>query len=157
GLSRSHAGSSIGTIDRLRSSLPIMSLPFLTLAMISHGRQLAFRRTAVLHVLALAGLGWVFCRLPESYLPFYGDALMILGIIEGAALIGWRLVQLPKSQALEFLLVSPVSERLLFLAEGTAGIGRLALICLCGLPLLVVLTVAGRIEWCDVPALILLP
>src|SRR5262249_36520282 len=51
---------------------------------------------------------------------------------------------------------SPVSERLLFLAEGTAGIGRLALICLCGLPMVVVLAVAGPIEWGGVAALLLL-
>src|SRR5262245_39938432 len=135
-----------------------MSVPFFSQAMISPGRQSAFRRAAIFHLIWLTLSAWAVIALPARYLPHtLGDALMILGIIEGAALIGWRLVQLPKSQALEFLLVSPVSERLLFLAEGTAGIGRLALICLCGLPLLVVLTVAGRIEWCDVPALILLP
>ena len=37
-----------------------------------------------------------------------GNVLLVLGIVEGALLIGWRLAQLPKSQALEFLLVSPL-------------------------------------------------
>ena len=35
-----------------------------------------------------------------------GNGLLVAGIVEGALLVGWRLTQLPKSQALEFLLVS---------------------------------------------------
>jgi len=134
-----------------------LELPLFKLAMISPGRQFAFRRTAVLHVLVLTGLGWIFHHLPPSYLPFLGDALLVLGIIEGAALIGWRLAQLPKSQALEFLLVSPVSPWRVFVAEAMAGMGRLALVILCGLPVLFVLTFAGQLEWSDIPLLTAIP
>ena len=48
---------------------------------------------------------------------------------------GWRLTQIPKSQALEFLLVSPLRPRRLFLAEALVGLTRLALVTLSGLPL----------------------
>jgi hypothetical protein len=134
-----------------------LELPFLKLAMISPGRQFAFRRTAILHILSLAGLGWMFQDLSPGYLPYFGDALLVLGIIEGAALIGWRLAQLPKSQALEFLLASPLSPWRVFAAEAAAGMGRLALVTLCGLPVLLILSFAGQIEWSDIPFLIVIP
>jgi hypothetical protein len=34
-----------------------------------------------------------------------GHILLVAGVVEGATLIGWRLTQLPRSQALDFLLV----------------------------------------------------
>ena len=46
-----------------------------------------------------------------------GHLLLVAGIVEGAVLVGWRLTQLPRSQALEFLLVSPLQPRRVFLGE----------------------------------------
>ena len=48
--------------------------------------------------------------------------------------VGWRLTQLPKSQALEFLLVSPLRPRRLLFAEALVGLAQLGLVTLSGLP-----------------------
>src|SRR5712692_3888067 len=116
-----------------------MPFPFLTLAMTAPNRQWSFRRAVVLHLLVLSALSWTLMHAPPRYLPFFGDGILIVGIVEGAALVGWRLVQLPKSQALEFLLVSPIQPARVLLAEASVGLARLALVTLCGLPLLVLL------------------
>ena len=83
--------------------------------------------------------------------------LLIAGIVEGATLVGWRLTQLPKSQALEFLLVSPVQPRRLFLLEAGVGLARLALITLAGLPVLGLMIFHGNLIPTDVLALVLMP
>src|SRR5437870_53148 len=83
-----------------------------------------------------------------------GEVLLIAGIIEGALLIGWRLTQCPKSQALEFLLVSAVRPSQILLGEALVGLVRLALVTLAGLPILVVLVENGSIKAGDVPTLL---
>ncbi|HYT92375.1 MAG TPA: hypothetical protein VEL76_26915, partial [Gemmataceae bacterium] len=65
--------------------------------------------------------------------------------------------QLPKSQALEFLLVSPVRPRQLFLAEALVGLTRLALVTLAGLPVLLLLAGEGLLDFLDLPPLLLMP
>lgn len=135
-----------------------MSVPFFTQAMISPGRQSAFRRAAIFHLMLLALSAWAAITLPARYLPHtLGDAVTVAGIIEGAALIGWRLVQLPKSQALEFLLVSPVQPVRVFANEAAVGLARLALIQLSGLPVVLLLAWLGPLELSDVPPLIVMP
>jgi hypothetical protein len=86
-----------------------------------------------------------------------GHMLLVAGIIEGAALIGWRLTQLPKSQPLEFLLVSALSPYRVMLGETLVGISRLGLITLSGLPLLVLSVVNGDLESIDLVPLLLMP
>jgi hypothetical protein len=86
-----------------------------------------------------------------------GNVLLVTGIVEGALLVGWRLTQLPKSQALEFLLVSPLRPPLIFLGEALVGLGWLALATLAGLPLLVLLLSLGVLLPVDVPTLLLVP
>src|SRR5580658_7985866 len=106
-----------------------MLAPFFRLGMVSLSRQHAFRRAAVAHLLVLSGLGWALAVNPSSStLVFAGHALVALGIVEGSALVGWRLTQLPKSQSLEFLLSSPLQSWRIFLAEGLVGGCRLALV-----------------------------
>src|SRR6266571_3959197 len=122
-----------------------MALPFFTLAMTSPERQHAFRRMVVFHLALIAGIGFFVHALPDVPLANLSHVLVIAAIIEGAFLIGWRLVQIPKSQALEFLLVSPLQPRRVFLAEALAGLGRLALVTLAGLPVLLLLTLAGKL------------
>jgi hypothetical protein len=135
-----------------------MIAPFLALAMKAPQRQLAFRRTAVLHMLAVAVLMTAAFRLRTlNAMSLVAYALLVLGIIEGAALIGWRLVQIPKSQALEFLLVSPVQPRRVFIAEALAGIGRCLWIQLAGLPVLIVAVIAGPWEFADLLPLAVMP
>ncbi len=124
--------------------------------MIAPNRQRSFRSAVVMHVGLVSGLAAMLFLSPAA-LPIAGQVLLIAGIVEGAILIGWRLTQLPKSQALEFLLVSPVQPKNVFHGEAAVGLARLALITLAGLPVLIALTIAGRIMPDDIPALIAMP
>lgn len=130
--------------------------PFFAAAMLSPGRHAVFRQTACLNAVLVAGLAFAAAhgRLAGDTL---GSLLLVLGLVEGAALVGWRLTQLPKSQALEFLLTSPVQPRRLFLAEAAVGVGRFALAWLAGLPPLVALVRAGVVGWDELLPLGLMP
>jgi hypothetical protein len=135
-----------------------MLASFFSQGMASPGRQLSFRRAAIVHIIIVTALA---CALERSSsaetLIHIGHALLATGIVEGAILVGWRLAQLPKSQALEFLLVSPLHPRRLFLAEALVGLARLALVTLVGLPVLLLLVFSGRLLPLDVPVLLLIP
>src|ERR1700756_53654 len=127
-----------------------MLYPFFALAAQSPTRQRAWRRVVCTHVLLLTGIAWSMSRVRPSGPPtLIGDLALIAGIVEGAMLVGWRLTQLPKSQALEFLLVSPLHPQRVFLAEALVGITRLAWVTLAGLPGLVLLTADHYLEWVD--------
>src|SRR5205807_2093551 len=126
------------------------------LAMAAPNRQRAFRKAVVAHVTLAAAVALVLLHTPAS-LPVAGQVLLVTGIVEGAILIGWRLTQLPKSQALEFLLVSPVQPKSLFHSEAAVGLARLALVTLSGLPILGLLALCGRIAFDDVPVLTVMP
>ncbi len=135
-----------------------MLQPFFATAMRAPARHLTFRRTVALHVLLLTCLGWAAAKAESAAtLSAVGQLALIIGIVEGAALVGWRLTQLPKSQALEFLLVSPVQPRRLFFAEALVGIARFALVCLAGLPVLLAMMLGGVIVPLDLWALGLMP
>src|SRR6266849_944741 len=129
-----------------------MVAAFFTLAAQSPGRQRTFRNLVVVHILLLVGTAWGLSRMEEVRKPMVhlGHVMLVAGIVEGAALIGWRLAQLPKSQALEFLLVSPLQPKRVLFSEALAGISRLALVTLAGLPVLVLMTWSARIEPIDV-------
>lgn len=132
-----------------------MLKPFFAAAMLAPGRQLAFRRLAVAHVLMVAALS--YAATSPGTVTTVGYLLLVLGLVEGAALVGWRLTQLPKSQALEFLLTSPVQPRGVFLAEALVGVSRFALVWLAGLPVLGGLVVAGAVAPPDLVPLFVLP
>jgi hypothetical protein len=83
-----------------------------------------------------------------------GDAHILLGIVEGALLVGWRLVQWPKSQALEPLLLANLSSRSVMAGEQSVGIGQLLLLAISGVPVLVLASVLG---WVDPVSIVLLP
>jgi hypothetical protein len=135
-----------------------MLYPFFAVAALSPGRQRAFRYALVAHLGLLAAWLWAAqAGHPAGTVVVLGNLLLTAGIIEGASLMGWRLTQLPKSRALEFLLVSPLSSGRVFLAEALVGVGRLALVTLAGLPLLALLVVDGWLEAVDVPALLVMP
>jgi hypothetical protein len=131
---------------------------FFMLAAVSPGRQLAFRRAVVGHLLVLVGGLWVVHDWdPSRAATMLGHLLLVMGIVEGAVLLGWRLTQLPKSQALEFLLVTPVRPGHAFLAEAAVGLTRLAFVTLAGLPILLILVVAGRLDALDLVPLLVMP
>src|SRR6266480_3329738 len=96
----------------------MMLAPFFSLAAVSPGRQRVFRQAVVSHLVVMAGAVWAMqYRDQDGAAPFLGYVLLTAGIVEGAVLLGWRLTQMPKSQALEFLLVSPIQPREIFIAE----------------------------------------
>ncbi len=64
---------------------------------------------------------------------------------------------MPKSQALEFLLVSPLRPERVLLAEALVGLARLALVTLAGVPLLMLLVSQGTLVVADIPTLLLVP
>ena len=65
-----------------------MLLPFFKLAAVAPERQRAFRYMAVTHILfALIGAGIVVNTQPSGT-PLVGPLMLILGIVEGALLIG---------------------------------------------------------------------
>jgi hypothetical protein len=135
-----------------------MLAPFFSLAMRAPARQSAFRRTAVGHLVYLAGCVVVAQSHPSvSVLQTVAYGLMAAGIVEGAVVLGWRLTQLPKSQSLEFLLTSPVQPRRLFVAEALVGLSRLTLIQLAGIPALWLLVVYGILNPLDLVLLVGMP
>jgi hypothetical protein len=135
-----------------------MFSPFFALAAVSPGRQRAFRSAVLLHLAVLTGGAWLLAVSdPRTAAPWLGHLLLIAGIVEGAALVGWRLTQLPKSQALEFLLVSPLRPHWVFAAETLVGLVRLALVTLSGLPVLAVLTVAGALDHVSLLLILVMP
>lgn len=132
--------------------------------MASIGRQNAFRRTVAVHLLLLSAAVWaVYVRGRVLYVggpigvASLGQFLLLAGIVEGAALIGWPLTQLPKSQALEFLLITPLRPQRVFLAEGLVGLARLGLVTLAGLPILIFLVVVGGLESSHLGPLLAMP
>ncbi|MBA4067340.1 MAG: hypothetical protein C0501_27250 [Isosphaera sp.] len=130
----------------------------LAAAMRAPDRHLSFRRAVAVHVLLLTGLGWAAATAhTPAALAAVGQAVLVLGIVEGAALVGWRLAQLPKSQALEFLLVTPVRPRQLFLSEAAAGVGRFALVSVSGLPVLLAMVLCGAVGPADLWPLGVMP
>jgi hypothetical protein len=135
-----------------------MLYSFLALAAQSPTRQKSFRTLMAAHVgLLLAAVWAASSHNPRQPFPLLGHLLLCAGIVEGALLVGWRLTQMPKSQALEFLLVSPLRPHFLFLCEVAVGAAQLALITLAGLPILLVLLSEGRILPWDLLPLLLMP
>lgn len=135
-----------------------MLRPFFAAAMVAPARQLTFRRVAVAHVVFLFAVAWLTAATGTSHgLATFGYVLLSLAMVEAAALVGWRLTQLPKSQALEFLLVSPVQPVRLFLAESLVGLSRFALAWLGGLPVFLGLMLSGAVEAHDLFPLMAMP
>jgi hypothetical protein len=128
------------------------------LAAISPTRRRAFRSLALAHI----GI-YVFLFIGMASSSDWagrlglGNALLIAGIVEGALLIGWRLTQLPKSLALEFLLVTQLQPSRFLLAEAVVGIWRLLLVTALGAPFLVGLWTVGSLDALDVAVLLAMP
>jgi hypothetical protein len=135
-----------------------MISPVFSVAMRTPARQAAFRRAAVAHLAFVAAATAVALqRPPTDVMQGFAYAFLGAGIVEGAVLVGWRLTQLPKSQALEFLLASPVPPRKLFFAEVSAGLSRMLLVQLSGVPVLLPLVLFGVFHPMDVAVLIAMP
>lgn len=132
--------------------------PFFVQAAVSPGRQRLFRNLVGVHLLLLAvAVGLLQANHGSNGRALFGNFLLVAGIVEGALLIGWRLTQLPKSRALEFLLVSPLHPTWVFLAEAAVGVSRLTLVTLSGLPVFLLLLYDGILIPFDVATLLVLP
>lgn len=135
-----------------------MLMPFFRVAMLAPGRHQTFRWLVVVHALLISALGYSAITATSAMtLTTVGYLLLVLGIIEGTALISWRLTQLPKSQAMEFLLTSPIQPKRLFFAEMLVGLSRFALVWLAGLPILGLLPFTGTVDLIDLIPLALMP
>ncbi len=130
---------------------------FLVLAARSPTRQSSFRSIVTAHLGLLLASVLAIDVLPGQPFPLLGHLLLCAGIVEGALLIGWRLTQMPKSQALEFLLVSPLRPHRLLLNEVLTGSALLALVTLSGLPILAYLSAVGIVTPWDIGPLLLMP
>jgi hypothetical protein len=131
-------------------------LAFFTLAAVAPNRQRTFRTLVAVHLVALALLTLAMLMRKASPL-LTGNVLLVAGICEGAILIGWRLTQMPKSQALEFFLVSALRPSSIFFFEAAVGVTRLATITFAGLPILIVMVSNGLIYWEDIFTLLVMP
>jgi len=132
--------------------------PFFIQAAVSPGRQRFFRNLVGVHLLIVATALAIMRATPGSNgLILFGSFLLVTGIVEGALMIGWRLTQIPKSRALEFLLASPLHPTTVFVAEAAVGICRLALVTLSGLPIFVMLVYDGTLIPFDLATLLILP
>jgi hypothetical protein len=135
-----------------------MLRPFFDVAMLAPGRQLTFRKVAVGHALFVLALAWVTLSVGVAGgVTSFGYVMLSAALVLGAALVGWRLTQMPKSQALEFLLVSPVQPRRLFVAEALVGVCRFSLVWLAGVPVFVLLVACGLIDVADLWPLLVMP
>jgi hypothetical protein len=135
-----------------------MLRPVFSVAMRTPARQSAFRRAAVAHlVFVAAATAIALQRPPTGVMQGLAYAFLGAGIVEGAVLVGWRLTQLPKNQALEFLLASPVRPRQLFFAEVSAGLSRLLLVQFSGIPVFFPLILFGVLHPIDMALLIVMP
>jgi hypothetical protein len=131
---------------------------FFILAAVAPNRQRSFRTLVAAHAMMLGiVLGGMLWQRPAAGPMLFGQILLVAGIVEGALLIGWRLTQLPKSQALEFLLVSATRPAEVLLAEALVGLTRLAFTTLAGLPILVLAVSEGLIYVEDVSVLLAMP
>lgn len=135
-----------------------MIRPFFAAAIASPVRRLSLYRAAGLHAGLTVVLAWAAAFNPNPQgVTAVANFALVLGIVEGGTLVGWRLTQLPKSQALEFLLVSPLRPRGVFLAETLVGVTRFALVQLAGLPALGGLVWAGVVAPADLWVLAAMP
>jgi hypothetical protein len=135
-----------------------MLAPFFKQAAVSPGRQRSFRCLTGAHLAVLAAAAFAVHGLEHRTPgPLLGHVVLSAAIVEGALLLGWRLTQLPKSQALEFLLVSPLRPGRVYLAEALVGIARLGLVTLAGLPVLLLLALDGYVGLVDLGPLLLMP
>jgi hypothetical protein len=136
----------------------MMAPSFFALAAQSPTRRRTFRWAVVVNLLVVAAGAWlVVLQGPRRSPALVGHLLLIAGIIEGAALVGWRLSQMPKSQALEFLLVSPLRPRWLFINEALVGLTQLALVTLAGLPVMALLVAEGFLDPLDPVLFVVMP
>ncbi len=131
---------------------------FFTLAAVSTNRQRTFRTVVIGHLtLLLIGFFVMLLRPALSGPVLFGATVLVAGIIEGALLIGWRLTQIPKSQALEFLLVSSVRPSAILVAEALVGLTLLGFTTLAGLPILIMMVANGVIFIEELPVLLVMP
>jgi hypothetical protein len=125
-----------------------MLIEFFRQASRSPSRQRFFRTMGVIHFLVLAAVILIVFqghRIPIA--AAVGDGIILLGIVEGALVVGWRLVQWPKSRALEPLLLANLSSASVMAGEQVVGLTMLASLQIVSLPLLTILHSYGHLPF----------
>ena len=135
-----------------------MLLHLARLAIASPSRRRTLLTMIVAHVgtLTMLGVGAALSGKGPEPLAI-GNALLIAAIVEGALLVGWRLTQIPKSQALEFILVSELQPTRFLLDEAILAIAQFLIVTLSGVPFLVAFAAQGILSPADVGAALALP
>jgi hypothetical protein len=135
-----------------------MLLHLARLAIASPSRRRTLRTMILAHLVTLTMLvaGAVMSGNRPEPLAI-GNVLLIAGIVEGALLVGWRLTQIPKNQALEFVLVSDLQPTRYLLDEAIVAVGQFAIVTLSGLPFLVGFAAYGILSPADVGTALVLP
>jgi hypothetical protein len=131
---------------------------FFILAARSPSRQGSFRKVVASHLALVGAVTLALMLQGKAGSPILlGHILLTTGIVEGALLVGWRLTQIPRSQALEFLLVSQLQPARLFLGEALVGLMLLSLVTISGLPILALLAAVGHLDPLDLVVLLAMP
>ena len=135
-----------------------MFWPTFVLAARSRPRQQLLRQLVAFRLLAMAAAVAVWglsaaARDHYGLTAWLGWALLAAGIADGGALLGWRLAQLPKSPALEPLLLAPAPPWRTMLAEQAVGAALTLHSALAALPPLALLVGVGWLDPFDAAAI----
>lgn len=129
--------------------------PFFEVAGRSPTRQTGFRQFLAVHVFCVAAVALVCAWLENRRIAgVLGIALVLLGIVEGALILGWRLTQWPKSKAMELLLVTSISPRRAMVGEECVGIALYTFLAISSVPILAGLVSARWLEAADAAAIL---
>ncbi len=134
-----------------------MYLSFFAATAQSPTRQFAFRGLVGFHLILLTLTIAILESRPSLSISLLGLVMLIAGIVEGGLVIGWRLTQLPKTRALEFLLASPLRPSGIFFTELTMGVVRLLFVTISAFPLLLFLWADKKIVVADMLPMLTLP
>lgn len=94
---------------------------------------------------------------PREIIARLAKAQLLIGIVTGGCLMGWRLAQLPKSRALEFTLMAPGSDWELIGGEAFSAALRTFVVLSAPLPILLVAYGAGWIGATQAAAIYAVP
>ena len=90
---------------------------------------------------------------PDDLVSRLAKAHLLVGIVSGGCLVGWRLAQLPKSRALEFTLVAPGSDWEFVGGEALSAMVKLVVVLTAPLPILLLLCGNGWLSGVSVVAI----
>jgi hypothetical protein len=94
---------------------------------------------------------------PRELIAYLAKAQLLIGIVSGGCIVGWRLAQLPKSRALEFALVAPGSDWEMIGGEALSAALRTTVVLSAPLPILLLLCGTGWLNATQATAIYAVP